>query len=127
MPVSHTTRADIDLQRMVQATRAASVFARDGSGIIRLIMTPGENGDEGSVSISSRAEEMGDNRGVVMAKVEGDESKIAFNARFLTDVLNVMRGDDVVLETSTPSSPGLFRSDKLTGYSHVIMPMYVQW
>lgn len=127
MPVSHTTRADIDLQRMVQATRAASVFARDGSGIIRLVMSPGENGDSGSVAISSRAEEMGDNKGVVAAKVEGDESKIAFNARFLTDVLNVMRGDDVVLETTTPSSPGLFRSDKLAGYSHVIMPMYVQW
>lgn len=127
MPVSHTTRADIDLQRMVQATRAASVFARDGSGIIRLVMSPGENGDGGSMAISSRAEEMGDNKGVVAAKVEGDESMIAFNARFLTDVLGVMRGDDVVLETTTPSSPGLFRSDKLAGYSHVIMPMYVQW
>jgi DNA polymerase-3 subunit beta len=127
MPVSHTTKADIDLQRMVQATRAASVFARDGSGIIRLIMSPGENGDGGSVAISSRAEEMGDNKGIVEAKVEGDESKIAFNARFLTDVLSVMRGDDVVIETTTASSPGLFRSDKLTGYSHVIMPMYVQW
>lgn len=128
MPVSHTTRADIDLQRIVQATRAASVFARDGSGIIRMVMTPGENGDgEGSVAVSSRAEEMGDNKGVLIAKVEGEESKIAFNARFLTDVLNVMRGDDVIVETTTPSSPGLFRSDKLAGYSHVIMPMYVQW
>lgn len=127
MPVSHNTRADIDLQRISQATRAASVFARDGSGIIRMVMTPGNNGDEGSVAVSSRAEEMGDNKGVVVAKVEGDESKIAFNARFLTDVLNVMRGDDVIIETTTPSSPGLFRSDKLAGYSHVIMPMYVQW
>lgn len=127
MPVSHTTRADIDLQRIVQATRAASVFARDGSGIIRMVMTPAENGGDGSVAVSSRAEEMGDNKGVVIAKVEGEESKIAFNARFLTDVLNVMRGDDVIVETTTPSSPGLFRSDKLTGYSHVIMPMYVQW
>ncbi len=127
MPVTHATRADIDLQRVSQATRAASVFARDGSGIIRMVMTPGQNGDEGSVAISSRAEEMGDNTGVVVAKVDGEESKIAFNARFLTDVLNVMRGDDVIVETTTPSSPGLFRSDTLAGYSHVIMPMYVQW
>lgn len=127
MPVSHTTKANIDLHRMVQAARAASVFARDGSGIIRLVMSPGANGDEGSISVSSRAEEMGDNKGVVTARVEGDESKIAFNSRFLMDVLNVIRGDDVILETTTPSSPGLFRSDKLAGYSHVIMPMYVQW
>ena len=92
-----------------------------------MVMSPGENGDEGSVAVSSRAEEMGDNKGVLVAKVEGDESKIAFNARFLTDVLNVMKGDDVIVETTTPSSPGLFRSDSLSGYSHVIMPMYVQW
>jgi DNA polymerase-3 subunit beta len=45
----------------------------------------------------------------------------------LTDVLNVMRGDDVIIETTTPSSPGVFRSEQLSGYSHVIMPMYVQW
>ena len=127
MPVSHNTKASIDLHRMVQATRAASVFARDGSGIIRLIMSPGSNGDDGKVVVRSRAEEMGDNEGVVQANVEGDESKIAFNARFLSDVLNVMRGDDVIIETTTPSSPGVFRSDTVTGYSHVIMPMYVQW
>jgi DNA polymerase-3 subunit beta len=127
MPVSHNTKASIDLHRMVQATRAASVFARDGSGIIRLIMSPGKNGDDGKVVVRSRAEEMGDNEGVVQANVEGDESKIAFNARFLTDVLNVMRGDDVIIETTTPSSPGVFRSEQLSGYSHVIMPMYVQW
>jgi DNA polymerase-3 subunit beta len=127
MPTTHSTAAVIDLQNMLQATRAASVFARDGSGIIRLIMTPGEEDGPGTVNVSSRAEEMGDNKGVLEAKVEGDESKIAFNARFLTDVLNVMRGDDVIIETTTPSSPGVFRSEKLTGYSHVIMPMYVQW
>jgi DNA polymerase-3 subunit beta len=127
MPVSHNTKAIVDLQRMSQATRAASVFARDGSGIIRLIMSPGEDAGAGKVSISSRAEEMGDNRGELEASIEGDESKIAFNARFLTDILNVMRGDDVIIETTTPSSPGVFRSDTLSGYSHVIMPMYVQW
>ena len=138
MPTAHSTRAKIDLQSMIQATRAASVFARDGSGIIRLVMAPGDkagssdNGDAsagngGNVTISSRAEEVGDNEAVLEANVEGDESKIAFNARFLTDVLNVLRGDDVIIETSTPSSPGVFKAERLEGYSHVIMPMYVQW
>ena len=75
----------------------------------------------------SRAEEMGDNRGTVDAAVEGDESKVAFNSKFLVDVLNVLQGDEVALETTTPSSPGVFKAAKHEGYTHVVMPMFVQW
>lgn len=127
MPTERNTSAKIDLQSMIQATRAASVFARDGSGIIRLVMTSSSGDSSGTVSVSSRAEEVGDNESVVDAALEGDDGKIAFNARFLMDVLNVIGGEDLIIEINTPSSPGVFKSDRIKGYSHVIMPMYVQW
>jgi DNA polymerase-3 subunit beta len=127
MPTSHGTKATIDLSGMVQATRAASIFARDGSGIIRVIVNPGSDGEAGSVKIISRAEEVGSNENELDASVEGEESKVAFNSKFLMDVLNVMSGDDVDIETTTPSSPGVFRSAKHEGYTHVVMPMFVQW
>ena len=72
-------------------------------------------------------EEVGDNESVVDAVLEGEDGKIAFNARFLMDVLNVIGGEDLLIEINTPSSPGVFKSDRIKGYSHVIMPMYVQW
>ena len=127
MPTSHGTKATIDLSGMVQATRAASIFARDGSGIIRVIVNPGSDGEAGSVKIISSAEEVGSNENELDALVEGEESKVAFNSKFLMDVLNVMSGDDVDIETTTPSSPGVFRSAKHEGYTHVVMPMFVQW
>jgi len=127
IPTSHGTKATIDLSSMVQATRAASIFARDGSGIIRVIVNPGSDGEAGSVKIISRAEEVGSNENELDASVEGEESKVAFNSKFLMDVLNVMSGDDVDIETTTPSSPGVFRSAKHEGYTHVVMPMFVQW
>jgi DNA polymerase-3 subunit beta len=127
IPASYGTKATIDLASMVQATRAASIFARDGSGIIRVIVSPADGDTPGSVKVISRAEEVGSNENVLDASVEGDESKVAFNSKFLMDVLNVLSGDDVDIETTTPSSPGVFRSAKHEGYTHVVMPMFVQW
>ena len=127
IPASYGTKATIDLASMVQATRAASIFARDGSGIIRVIVNPADGDTPGSVKVISRAEEVGSNENVLDASVEGDESKVAFNSKFLMDVLNVLSGDDVDIETTTPSSPGVFRSAKHEGYTHVVMPMFVQW
>jgi DNA polymerase-3 subunit beta len=40
-------------------------------------------------------------------------------------VLNALDSDQVVLETSTPSSPGVFRPPDVEGFTHVIMPMHI--
>ena len=127
IPTSWGTKATIDLAGMVQATRAASIFARDGSGIIRVIVNPGDGDASGAVKVISRAEEVGSNENELDAAVDGDETKVAFNSKFLMDVLNVLSGKEVVLETTTPSSPGVFRSANHEGYTHVVMPMFVQW
>ncbi|MBH65088.1 MAG: DNA polymerase III subunit beta [Chloroflexi bacterium] len=127
IPTSWGTKATVDLASMVQATRAASIFARDGSGIIRVMVNPGEDNGAGAMKVISRAEEVGSNENELEAAVEGDETKVAFNSKFLMDVLNVLKGDDVYLETTTPSSPGVFRSKEHDGYTHVVMPMFVQW
>ena len=127
IPQSYGTRAVIGLQQFAQAARAASIFARDGSGIIRLQVTPGPEGMPGKLNISSRAEEVGDNQGEIDAKVEGDEAKVAFNSKYLLDVLSVLDIDEVALETTTPSSPGVLRPIGSDNYVHVVMPMFVQW
>jgi len=41
IPQSYTTRAVVDVAQFLRATRTASIFARDGSGIVRLVMAPG--------------------------------------------------------------------------------------
>jgi DNA polymerase-3 subunit beta len=130
IPESYDTRAIVTHESFTQATRAASTFARDGSGIVRLNMTTSEDGAEGKLAVSSRAEELGDNVGEIDARIEGEDAKIAFNSRFLSDVLDVLSGDEVALETTTPSSPGVIKpaSDPENhSYTHVVMPMFVQW
>ncbi len=135
IPQSYQTRTVFGLQGLLRAARSASIFARDGSGIVRLQVVPGAEegsgedgaGRPGKVVISARAEEMGDNQDEVDTLVEGGESKIAFNSKYLLDVLQVMNLPEVALETSSPSSPGVFKPTDSDSYVHVVMPMFVQW
>lgn len=127
IPSSYTTRAVIDMRQFLQETRIASIFARDGSGIVRLQTDPGEDTAPGKMVISARAEEIGEHRGELDVKIEGEPSKIAFNSKYLQDVLQVLDCSQVALETSTPSSPGVLRPVGVENYVHVVMPMFVQW
>ena len=124
---SAPTRAVVNLEEFSRATRTASIFARDGSGIVRVHISGGSDGSPGKLAIMSRAEEVGENEGEVDAKVEGVEAKIAFNSQYLSDVLSVLQEGEVALEMTTPSSPGVLRPVGNDRYVHVVMPMFVQW
>jgi DNA polymerase III subunit beta len=125
IPKSHTTKAVVKLSEFLRATKSASIFARDGSGIVRLQIMPRDG--KGKIAVSARAEEIGDNLGEVDATVEGEEAKIAFNSKYLMDVLGVLSKEEVALETTTSSSPGVIRPVGDESYIHVVMPMFVQW
>ena len=127
IPPSYSSKAVAEVNEFLRETRIASVFARDGSGIVRLVVTPGEGVTPGKVVISARAEEVGDNSGELDAAVEGEGVKIAFNGKYLQDVLQALDGGQLAMETSGPSSQGVFKPVGDDNYVHVIMPMFVQW
>ena len=127
IPQSHSTRMAVSVQEFLRATRTASIFARDGSGIVRLVMAPGSATTPGKLTVSARSEEIGEDVGELDAAIEGAEAKIAFNGKYLTDVLGVLREEQVALETTNPSSPGLIKPVGTDNYVQVVMPMFVQW
>ena len=127
MPDDYTSRAVVDTAEFLRETRIASIFARDGSGIVRLQFTPGEDVAPGKMIISARAEEIGDNMGELDATIEGEPDKIAFNSKYLQDFLQVLAGGRVALEMSGPSRQGVLRPVGDERFVHVLMPMVVQW
>jgi len=127
IPQTYSTRAVASTTDFLRATRTAAIFARDGSGIVRLQVTPGAQDQEGKIRISARSGQVGDNVGEIDAAVEGEASKIAFNGRYVTDVLGVISETQIALETTTPSSPGVIHPIGSDRYMHIIMPMFVQW
>lgn len=128
IPQSFNTRALVDVGQFLRATKTASIFARDGSGIVRLIIANGESDiTPGKLSVSARSEEIGEDTGEIDAVVQGEEAKIAFNGKYLMDLLGAIKEQQVAIEMNTPSSPGVFKPIGNEDYIHVIMPMFVQW
>ncbi len=127
IPKSYDTRAVVDVQEFTRVAKMCSVFARDASNIVRVSVAPGPELTPGKVTITAQSEEVGGNTGDLDALVDGDEAKIAFNVKYLLDVLGVIKQSQVALEVTTPSSPGVIRPIGTDNYVHVIMPMFVQW
>ena len=56
--------------------------------------------------------------------VDGKPIEIAFNARYLIDMLSVIDSEQMVIETSTPQSPGVLKPVDQDDFVCVIMPMH---
>ena len=129
IPESSTTQTSIDVPEFLRATRSAAVFAKEGNGIVKLYMTPGENDMAGEMRLEAKSDQVGEHEGVIDARVSGDEAHIAFNHKYLEDVLAVL-SSSATIEMSGPSSPGTIRPsepEENSEYVHVVMPMFVQW
>ncbi|MFZ5918102.1 MAG: DNA polymerase III subunit beta [Chloroflexota bacterium] len=119
IPKRRDTRAIVGTDAFLKACRTANIFARSEANIARLKI------GEGHIEVAARSAEMGDNVGEVDAEIEGNPVEIAFNVRFLIDVLSVANAAQVFLETTNSSSPGVIRPVGSEEFIHVIMPMHV--
>ncbi|HEY7331801.1 MAG TPA: DNA polymerase III subunit beta [Candidatus Limnocylindria bacterium] len=120
IPTSHASRAVIDREAFLAGARRASIFARDSANIVKV-----ELGGDGTseVSITAHAADVGDNADAIEASVEGQATTIAFNARYLIDVLSNLGAEEAALELSGPLAPGVVRGIGKGDYVHVIMPV----
>jgi DNA polymerase-3 subunit beta len=124
------TRAVLSTTAFLKACKQAEIFAREGSHIARIQIKPGgEELQPGTVEISGQSEETGFNQNVVDASIEGRGLLIAFNVRFLREVLDVVKTPNVAIETTVDTSPGVVRpvggAAGDNEFLHVIMPMHL--
>ena len=123
------TRAVLSTNSFLKACKQAEIFARESSHIARVHIAPGGELQPGTVEISGQSEETGYSQNVIDASIEGDPLLIAFNVRFLREVLDVIQTPNVALETTSDTSPGVIRpvggGAEDTSFLHVIMPMHL--
>ncbi|HZD56430.1 MAG TPA: DNA polymerase III subunit beta, partial [Anaerolineales bacterium] len=125
IPRSHQTRTVLSTSAFLKACKQAEIFAREGSHIARVNITPGGELQPGTVEISGHSEETGFSQTTVDASIEGQPLLIAFNVRFLREVLDVINTPDVAMETTVDTAPGVIRPVGDENFLHVIMPMHL--
>ncbi len=124
IPNEITTRTVVPTADFLRACQRADIFAREANHTIRLVIEP-HDGMIGSLKVRATASETGENEGVVEASIEGEGMEVAFNARYLIEVLNVITTDRVEIGTSRADKPGVLRPVGDSTFTHVIMPMHI--
>ena len=126
VPTEYETRTVIDTAPFLKAVRRADIFARDAAHIIRLTINNHESEEPNStLTLSAEATELGQNIEDLMVNVEGQSMEIAFNAKYLLELLKVINSSQIVLETLNSGSPGVIKPIGNPDFRHVIMPMHL--
>ena len=117
---SSATTIGMDKEELSQAVRAASIFARDSANIVKFKIT------DSGLLISANAPQVGENEVGVSIEKKGEESEIAFNSKYLMEILSTIKAERLSLSVSGPLSPGVFRESPDKDFLHIIMPVRVQ-
>ncbi len=126
VPKDFATRVDVGRDTLLNAVRRAGYFARENNDVVFLMVQPGEDDlAPGNVEVSANAAERGNSQSFVDASVTGSEIRVAFNGKYLTDVLSVLRHGQVMLGLNGSNHAGIVRPSSVEDYTHVIMPMVI--
>lgn len=116
IPTEYTRQWTLMTQDFRNALRRAYLVARSNSNKVYL-RTDGEK-----LVISARGD-LGEATERVDIVREGDDLEIAFNARYLLDVLDVIESEGVVIELTEALRPAVVKPAEMDDYLCVIMPM----
>jgi DNA polymerase III subunit beta len=119
IPDEFSTRIVFDKSEAQSAVRACSVFAREAANIVKMSV------EKDKLVFSASASSVGENEIEVSGKSDGEENEIAFNARYLLELLSVLDEDSIVFEMNGPLNPGVFKLEKDKSYLHLIMPIRI--
>ena len=126
IPREFATEIELSREEFLTAVRRAGFFARDNNDVVRIgAKVSADELAPGQVQVSATAAERGSSQSEMTAAVNGPEGQIAFNSRYLLDVLSVLRTGRVVLGMNGSNQAGVLRPLESTDYTYVIMPMVI--
>ena len=119
LPTSWQTRVTVKRKELQDAIERASLMAKEGkNNLIRM------KASQGSLTITSNSE-MGDVREEMEAHLEGVDIEIAFNSRYISDVIRNVDEECCTLSMNTPVSPCVICPMDGDGYLYLVLPVRV--
>jgi len=131
IPAEFHKKLTIPTQPLLRAVRRASIVARENAN--RVILRT----EEDKLVLTAESQMVGNAYEEVEVAREGDDVEIAFNAKYLLDVLSVIEEELLHLELTEPLKPGVLRpvanppkdggedSPLTSDYLCVLMPMQI--
>lgn len=118
IPTSYTTVIMLNSDQFLDAVERVSLLARDGEyNVIRFNFT------QDSAVITSNNPDIGKAFESVPAVIEGNELEIAFNAKYVADILKNIDAEQLVFSLNTSLSPASIKPANEENYTYIITPV----
>ncbi len=118
VPTSSQTQVTFSKDEMINAIKAASLFAKTGIYDVTLEFKAPDK-----VIIKSANQQLGENQAVVACEVKGENNNIVFNYHYILEGLLNIPEEKVVLEITSPSNPAVLKPAGKADYLYLIMPI----
>jgi len=120
IPATLTTKAIVNRQELINNIKIASLFSGRVNDV-KVITQPKKN----ILEVWSKDADIGEHKSQLKAEIEGKETEVAFNYRYILDALNNIFSDKVVLglNDSSSSRAATIRPVGDASYIYVLMPI----
>ncbi len=118
IPKKFNTVVFLSKEEFLAKIKTASLFSGK-SNEIKMEIDPKEE----TVFIFSESPGVGNYQGSLKGKVKGQELKISFNHRFLTDGINEIKTPEISFEFTNEEGPAVLRPVDSEDYFYVVMPI----
>ncbi|HEY3398752.1 MAG TPA: DNA polymerase III subunit beta [Armatimonadota bacterium] len=119
IPAEFTKKMTVQVEALERSLRRALIVARQDNNRVVL------RGQEGILQITAASPDLGSVEEEVEMELEGDPVEIAFNVRFMLDMLEAAGSQQVIFSLSGPLNPGTIRPAGRDDYIYLVMPMQI--
>lgn len=118
IPKSHIARINFNKENLIKEIKKAGLFS--GKVLeVKITTIPEDN----KLKIFSQSTESGRNESYFDCKIEGEETSVAFNYRFMLDGLNSLKSSEAILELSKEEGPGILKPVGDDSFIYILMPI----
>ena len=119
IPKECTTNMKVEVELLLDSVARASIMATDVNNKITFTIS------EKELTVVSNSE-MGEIKDVIPVLTEGEDLKIAFNAKYVHDILASVDDDVISMRFGTKLSPCVVKKDGEHSYEYLILPVQIR-
>lgn len=118
IPAEYTVTAILSTSGFLQAVERASLLTREGNyNVVKFKF------DDAGMTVHAHNADVGQAVETVPARVTGGELEIAFNARYISDMLKIVDKEEVVFSLNTSLSPACIKGVGDDQYTYIVTPV----
>ncbi len=127
IPQQFKTIIKIDTEEIRQKMERITLFVKEDLNTIKMethLYGEQKGEDRGELIIKAKTPDIGDACEQIPCLIEGEYIEIAFNSRYITDVLRIIKTDQTEIRLNENLNPVIIRPiEKEEQYSYVLMPV----